>query len=144
MEGKEEASSEQTCGIHPLPLSTGRCEKTSQKGELKGDRQLGPPTRLASLQGRANMGAMPRWEEPWKSHKQQLLCDPPPSMESVDGCATGWWDWDGRLKLGSRTASSDRCADKVPGSHTKGRTELAVEWNCPNASPALHLGFLFC
>ena len=59
---------------------------TSPKGELKRDRWLGTPTRLASLQNADNMGAVLRLEEPWESHKQQLRLDAPRSMKSEDRC----------------------------------------------------------
>ena len=55
---------------------------TSPKGELKRDRRLGTPTRLASLQNADSMGAVPKLEEPWESHKQQLRLDPPRCQKS--------------------------------------------------------------
>lgn len=59
---------------------------TSPKGELKRDRWLGTPTRLASLQNADNMGAVLRLEEPWESHKQQLRLDATAPLPAVDGC----------------------------------------------------------
>ena len=99
---------------------------TSPKGELKRDRRLGTPTRLASLQNADSMGAVPRLEEPWESHKQQLRLDPPRSMKSEDRYpqdgGTEMCCWSQLVPLPPLTGVQARCQGQggsCPGSHTE-------------------------